>query len=141
MKCPRCGELLVERMHGLFDDIPVHECAACGGAFHPAGSLDRRDDSVTVNAERLEYEVLPSRTPLACPQCASTGPYRSSASTLLERLSHGGASLEAARCPRCRGFWLKRGALARVRQRVLVVSENENRDVNAPAKNAEKPKR
>lgn len=123
MSCPVCREPLFARLLGLFDDIPVHECARCGGTFYPAGSLDRLDDNVWVNAETLDYAPMPEAARLGCPLCVDTALYRGRAGTDLTPLSHPRRlALLLARCPRCCGFWLERGMLDELRQLVAEVA-------------------
>lgn len=124
MNCPVCSSALVERRHGLFEDIPVHECRACGGAFYPAGSLGRLDDHVAMNAETLEFVRASSPRALACPSCREPKGYRSGTVRELEALRPPvGSKLRLERCPSCRGFWLERGALEKVRALVLRLAD------------------
>jgi Zn-finger nucleic acid-binding protein len=116
--CPRCHDELTDSALGLFDDIPVHECGSCGGAFYPPGSLDRLDDDVTVNAETLAYALVRDDARLACPRCTTASLYRTESTVALQSLSHARGS-GLARCPQCGGFWLERGALDRLRRLVL----------------------
>ena len=122
MLCPECRAPLTRSARGLFDDIPVDECEACGGAFYPAGSLDRLDDSVVVDAEALIYWSRPSAERLECPRCTTDAGYREPPACHLEPLSHPDAcELALARCGQCSGFWLARGMLDALRQLVLEI--------------------
>src|SRR6186713_1513008 len=135
MRCPSCAQPLVEQAEGLYGDIPVYACSPCGAAFYPPGSLDRLDDSVVVNAEELRYEsIAEEKQPGACPRCVTSG-YRETAGVELRvhRLQ-GPHRLEVAICPSCRGFWLERGMLERLRELVLRISSAENAELNEQAR-------
>jgi predicted RNA-binding Zn-ribbon protein involved in translation (DUF1610 family) len=41
MRCPKCGELLIERM---LNEILVDECPSCGGLWLDEGELEKLND-------------------------------------------------------------------------------------------------
>lgn len=136
MQCPRCGEPLSTAFKGLFDDIETHTCKGCGGSFYPPGSLDRLDDSITVNVEELPLRDRASEVALRCFAGHAVGEigYRSAArATLTARALGAGPSVGLWQCDSCGGFWLEGDALERLRALALAESERENRKLNGLA--------
>jgi hypothetical protein len=132
MQCPNCGSDLAEQREGLYEDIVFQACTACGGALYPRGAVDRLDDSVVLDAEELEYELLEEIDALPCPVCRDPHGYR----------ERGGGSmvwcgaaevpeLRVAICEDCDAWWMPDTMLARVRELVLARSSESNADLNA----------
>ncbi len=133
MICPRCGAALIERGEGLFEDIFLYQCASCEGALYLVGSLDRLDDSVTIEVEDLDWEVI-AASELACPLCRQEG-YRGGSAVMLDRVRVAvRPEVELARCPSCDCFWLDRGQLDEVRELATRVSSAENASLNEEAR-------
>jgi Zn-finger nucleic acid-binding protein len=131
MQCPVCGAALVDRREGLFEDIVVHHCGACSGTFYPAGTLDRLDDALFVNAEELPLEASAGQA-RPCPACSVNRDHAFAGPSLAPRRFAGDRAVEVGVCPACEGFWLNDASLDRVRQLVLERSAEDNQHLNAP---------
>jgi Zn-finger nucleic acid-binding protein len=116
MKCPACHKELRQSDFREYGSVVVDVCSSCNGAWFDKGELDRFDDSVWVNAERIALEKVPSdHKNASCPKCGVD----------LEALCPPDApELVLDRCPKCEGFWLDAGELEKV-QDVAAATHSE----------------
>ena len=120
--------------HGLFGDIPIDRCPACGGAFFTFGTLDRLDDSVTIDAGALGYRGTSHGLALRCPGCRRIGYREEQEVARHDRVlaSHPDAGVTAR--DRCLGFWLEEGGLDRLHLALLKLSSRRNVDLDVRAR-------
>ncbi|MFK7992355.1 MAG: hypothetical protein AB8I08_40415 [Sandaracinaceae bacterium] len=131
MKCAKCGGPLTEELHGLFEDIAIQRCDACESGFYPHGTVDRLDDSLTVNAEQLAFEGS-DESPLGCPSCLDSG-YREQAGAAMQPLTLPAPKAAFQRCVRCSGLWMHDATLDAFRAAALAASNTENKTLNTVA--------
>ena len=106
MKCPRCQIDLRTTDLGEYGFIVLDVCPQCDGAWFDKGELDRLDESVWTDVERIGFEQAESHQHMNCPKCSGD----------LEPLSPKDAKeLIVDRCPSCEGFWLDKGELDQIR--------------------------
>ncbi len=123
MKCLRCEstELKIESRGEGADVFEVDVCPSCGGVWLDAAELSKIDDNFFVDVEKMELlKAAPGQDDraLRCPRCGGT--------PVLEKgHPRGHKGLVVDRCPKCRGFWLDRGELEKMRDvsdKLLVAS-------------------
>ncbi len=132
MKCAECGGPLSVELHGLFEDIEVQRCDACESGFYPRGTVDRLDDSLTVNAETLAFDEA-SAAPLPCPACVDSH-FREQAGAPMRALQLPLIPPAAFhRCERCKGFWMPDATLDAFRRAALAQSTVDNASLNERA--------
>lgn len=121
MKCPRCDAELRQTDCGEVGFVVVDVCPSCRGMWVDEGELDALDDSVSSNAEVLNYEKIEgSEEPLDCPRCDGE--------QLVPLAPPESKDLVIDHCESCHGFWLDEGELDRVREVLLDVDSAENAD-------------
>ena len=120
MDCPACGNTLYEVTIG---EITVDVCQeGCGGIWFDTFELRKVDEPHESLGESLldiegggaEVDFSGKRT---CPRCGDTVMARHFFSVKM--------AVEVDECPKCGGFWLDRGELAKIR--TLFGSEEEGR--------------
>jgi len=108
MKCSLCKVDLESSDLGEYGFVIIEVCPSCQGAWFDKGELDRLDESVWTDAEKLEFHDVETHHKKAkCPKCDVD----------LEPLSPKDAKeVIVDRCPSCQGFWLDNGELDRMRE-------------------------
>ena len=106
MECSACQGELRQSDFTEYGFIVVDVCPDCRGAWFDKGELDRFDESIWVDAERIPFDEVPSDHKRArCPKCGVD----------LEALSPTDArGVTVDRCPKCEGFWLDAGELEKI---------------------------
>jgi uncharacterized protein len=123
MKCPRCekSELEIQVRGEGSDVVEIDVCPSCRGIWLDAKELSKIDDNFFVDVEQMELEKAAATAEdreLSCPRCAGAPRLDKVHPRRFERLV-------IDTCPACRGFWLDRGELEKVRDvsdRLLVAS-------------------
>ena len=87
--------------------IEIDVCPSCRGAWFEQGELDRADDSIWVNVERLETTEIEAEKKYSCPACGSE-------MTGILLLNNVAPELE--KCENCMGYWLDYGELEKIRE-------------------------
>ena len=107
MKCPKCESELKTSDFGEYGFVILDICPGCEGAWFDKGELDRLDDSVWTNIEKIEFDkTSAAHMDLICPKCQEQ----------LEPISPRDATeIVVDRCFSCEGFWLDRGELDQMR--------------------------
>jgi uncharacterized protein len=120
MKCPRCKTELRQTDCGEVGLVAVDLCPGCRGMWVDEGELDVLDDSVSSNAELLDYQKVEGVEELLdCPRCSDE--------RLLPMTPPEAKELVIDRCESCHGFWLDEGELDKVRELLLNIdSEKSN---------------
>jgi len=123
MKCLRCESIELEgqaRGDGA-DVFEIDACPSCRGIWLDARELAKIDDNFFVDVERMELEKSEASADdrdLRCPRCDGA--------PRLEKVHpRRFRQLIIDTCPECRGFWLDRGELEKVRDvsdKLLVAS-------------------
>lgn len=108
MKCPRCNVDLKPSDVGEYGFTIIDVCPKCGGAWFDKGEVDRLDESIWTDVEKVDFDkVTYSFQNLICPKCNNE----------LEPLSPKNAKgLIFDRCSLCEGFWLDKGELDGMRK-------------------------
>lgn len=111
MKCPACGNTLLE---AAFGEVLLDVCAGgCGGIWFDKDELDRFDGS---NDQQIESIFKIERGPSKafdleavrnCPRCPEQ--------TLWRRYYDPQNSVVVDQCPNCSGIWLDVGELEQIR--------------------------
>lgn len=123
MKCLRCGDVELEvqtRGQGL-DVVEIDVCPECRGIWLDTKELEQLDDNFFLNIEDAAFkDVEPTRddAELRCRRCDGAPPLR-------KVRPSGFRHVVVDTCPECRGFWLDRGELEKMRDvsdRLLVAS-------------------
>jgi Zn-finger nucleic acid-binding protein len=114
MKCLRCEsvELEIKARGEGSDIIEIDQCSECGGLWLDPQELKKLDDNFFIDMEEIKYtgvEASADDTGLTCPRCDS-----SPALTKCHPQSH--AELVVDTCPECKGFWLDKGELEKLRE-------------------------
>ena len=122
MKCLRCEdqELEIQSRGDGMDTFEVDVCNGCGGIWLDAKELKRLDDNFFINVEDIAFaETAPTAedAQLACPRCEG-GP----ALKKVHPADHPDVVLDT--CPTCRGFWLDKGELEKLRKRPQLEKES-----------------
>ncbi|MFO8072715.1 MAG: zf-TFIIB domain-containing protein [Polyangia bacterium] len=129
MKCLRCDDVEMDmepRGEGT-DVVEVDVCPECGGMWLDREELERIDDNMFLDLEEVALEdVAPSEgdRALHCPRCEGALALRKAHPAGFDRVV-------IDTCPQCRGFWLDRGELAKMKDvsdRLLVASLLESDD-------------
>ena len=107
MKCPKCVSELKTSDFGEYGFVILDVCPECEGAWFDKGELDRLDDSVWINVEKIEFDkTSEAHIDLECPKCPEQ----------LEPISPKDAKeIVVDRCSSCDGFWLDKGELDQMR--------------------------
>lgn len=113
MKCLRCEDVELElqtRGEGA-DVVEIDVCPKCGGIWLDNKELSRLDDNFFLNVEDMqvsEVEATDEDKALKCPRCDGD--------PLLDKV-HPVEFKDVVidTCPTCKGFWLDRGELEKVR--------------------------
>ncbi len=115
MKCPRCDVDLKSTDLGEYGFVIIDVCPDCRGAWFDKGELDRLDESIWTDVEKLDFETAANqRSALECPRCGGD----------TEPLSpHDAGELVVDRCTSCEGFWLDKGELDKMKE---VAAEKDN---------------
>ena len=123
MKCLRCESVDLEvqtRGEGT-DVVEIDLCPKCRGIWLDASELAKIDDNFFVDVEKMELLVATAAEDdraLCCPRCEGAPRLDKVHPRKFKRLV-------IDRCPACRGFWLDRGELEKVRDvsdKLLVAS-------------------
>jgi Zn-finger nucleic acid-binding protein len=107
MECPKCISELKTNDLGEYGFVVIDICQGCEGAWFDKGELDRLDDSVWTNVEKIQFDkTSAAHLDLKCPKCQEQ----------LEPISPRDAKeIVVDRCSSCEGFWLDRGELDQMR--------------------------
>ena len=120
MKCPICENVdLRATDFGEYGFVIIDICQNCQGSWFDKGELDRLDDSVWTNVEKVEWHnISPDHKNIKCPKCNIN----------LEPLSPEDAKeLIVDYCPSCQGFWLDKGELDRMREVSLKIDSETSK--------------
>ncbi|MCD6417369.1 zf-TFIIB domain-containing protein [bacterium] len=121
MKCPACGNELTEIVVG---DIRVDVCkGGCGGIWFDRWELMRVDEKSESAGEKLldierSPNVVINRGKRRCPRCENIFMMRHFFSVKEE--------IEVDECPKCGGFWLDAGELAKIRSQFETEEDRKN---------------
>lgn len=123
MKCLRCEtvELEIQALGEGADVVEIDVCPTCRGIWLDAKELAKADDNFFVDVEQMELEKAAAGADdreLGCPRCDGAPRLDKVHPRKFKRLV-------VDRCPACRGFWLDRGELEKMRDvsdRLLVAS-------------------
>ena len=122
MECPACGRELAEMKVG---DITVDVCkGGCGGIWFDRFELQKVDDADEsageglLDIERDESVVVDPDATRMCPRCDETAMMKHFFSIKQE--------VEVDECPRCAGFWLDYGELAKIRAQFGSAEERDS---------------
>ena len=113
MKCLRCDGVEMEvKVRGEGTDIvEIDLCPQCKGIWLDPEELQKLDDNFFLDIEKIDFEEVRANREdleLFCPRC-ETG-------TMLDKVHPVQfKSLVLDTCPSCKGFWLDKGELERVR--------------------------
>jgi len=123
MKCLRCEsvEMLVQTRGEGVDLVEVDLCPSCGGIWLDSKELDELDDNFFLDVEAIEYEKAEATEDddaLSCPRCEGR--------VALDKVHPAGhPDVVLDTCPSCKGFWLDKGELEKMRDvsdRMLIAS-------------------
>lgn len=111
-RCPRTGTVLKPVELG---DVVVDLSESCGGVFFDRFELQRFDDDVEFDGERLaqlmsqwEDSTIDHEQRIKCPNCPDVVMMRRAYSPLRK--------IELDECPACAGIWLDSGELSTLRR-------------------------
>ncbi|MFM2295615.1 MAG: hypothetical protein RLZZ350_2028 [Verrucomicrobiota bacterium] len=111
MRCPACEHILLRFKTG---NVVLDACHHCGGLWFDAGELAKvnreqpdPDELIADFPHRAETRVA-ENSARPCPRCVTA--------TLTQKLYSLGSGVIMDCCPDCRGLWLDRGELEKIRE-------------------------
>ena len=126
MQCPKCKIDLKASDLEEYGFVIIDVCPICDGAWFDKGELDRLDESIWTDVEKIEFHNVESvHKDIKCPKC----------DTKLEPLNPKDLKeLIIDRCPSCQGFWLDKGELDQMKDVAAKVDSEIKKDMHITQK-------